>query len=93
MKRPLAKFGLPFEKVTPLVHFPKPLNVRGITRVRLNMQFQQEWPKVKKITALSIFWRKTENSLNLALWCASRRDRQFFFVAALHAVCPWKAID
>ena len=26
----------------------------------LNMQFQQEWPKDKKITALSIFWRKTE---------------------------------
>ena len=26
----------------------------------LNMQFQQDWPKDKKITALSIFWRKTE---------------------------------
>ena len=25
----------------------------------LNMQFQQDWPKDKKITALSIFWRKT----------------------------------
>ena len=24
------------------------------------MQFQQYWPKDKKITALSIFWRKTE---------------------------------
>ena len=24
------------------------------------MQFQQDWPKDKKITALSIFWRKTE---------------------------------
>ena len=24
------------------------------------MQFQQNWPKDKKITALSIFWRKTE---------------------------------
>ena len=24
------------------------------------MQFQQDWPKVEKITALSIFWRKTE---------------------------------
>ena len=26
---------------------------------RLNMQFQQDWPEDKKITALSIFWRKT----------------------------------
>ena len=25
------------------------------------MQFQQDWPKEKKITALSIFGRKTEN--------------------------------
>ena len=25
----------------------------------LNMQFQQDWPKGKKITALLIFWRKT----------------------------------
>ena len=24
------------------------------------MQFQQDWPKDKKMTALSIFWRKTE---------------------------------
>ena len=24
------------------------------------MQFRQDWPKDKKITALSIFWRKTE---------------------------------
>ena len=24
------------------------------------MEFQQDWPKDKKITALSIFWRKTE---------------------------------
>ena len=24
------------------------------------MQFQQDWPKDKKITTLSIFWRKTE---------------------------------
>ena len=24
------------------------------------MQFQQDWPKDKKFTALSIFWRKTE---------------------------------
>ena len=27
---------------------------------RLNVQFQQDWPKDKKITALLIFWLKTE---------------------------------
>ena len=27
---------------------------------RLNMQFQQDWAKDKKSTALSILWRKTE---------------------------------
>ena len=26
----------------------------------LNMEFQQDWPKDEKITALSIFWWKTE---------------------------------
>ena len=26
---------------------------------RLNMQFQQDWPKDKKVTALLIFWLKT----------------------------------
>ena len=37
------------------------------------MQFQQDCPKDKKITALSIFWRKTwKISLDGALWCASR---------------------
>ena len=33
MRRTLAKFGLPFEKATPLVHFPKalkrPRNIAG----------------------------------------------------------------
>ena len=24
------------------------------------MQFQQDWPKDEKLTALSIFWRRTE---------------------------------
>ena len=27
----------------------------------LNMQFLQDWPKCKKITALSIFWPKKKN--------------------------------
>ena len=31
---------------------------------RLNMQFQQDWPKDKKIAALSIFWRKTKKFLS-----------------------------
>ena len=60
----------------------------------LNMQFQQDWPKDKKITALFIFWRKTwKNFARLSIIVRLLRDRQFFFVAALHAVCQWKAID
>ena len=31
--------------------------LKGLHLGRLNMQFQQDWPKDKKITALSIFWR------------------------------------
>ena len=29
---------------------------------RLNMQFQQDWPKDKKITDLLIFWLKTKKN-------------------------------
>ena len=38
-----------------------------------NMQFQQDWPKDKKITALSIFWLKTEKIRSTErLLCAPR---------------------
>ena len=63
VRRTLAKFGLPFEKATPLVHFPKalkrPRNNAGLANGRLNMEFQQDCPKDKTITALLIFWLKT----------------------------------
>ena len=86
MRRTLAKFGLSFEKATPLVHFPKiqhegsglepptkrselPLFFAAIRQAErrwkaldlgsLNMQFQQDWPKDKKITALLNFCWKT----------------------------------
>ena len=36
------------------------------------MQVEQDWPKDKKVTALSIFWRKTDISDDGALWCGSR---------------------
>ena len=35
MSRTLSKFCLHFDEATPLVHFPKALKVRGITRVLL----------------------------------------------------------
>ena len=34
----------------------------------LNMQFQQDWPKDKKITALLSFWRKTEKFRSTELY-------------------------
>ena len=33
--------------------------LKAIHLGRLNMQFQQDWPKDTKITALSIFWWTT----------------------------------
>ena len=51
MSRTLAKFGVPYDKATPLAHFPKHLKrPRNTARHlgRLNMQFQQDWPKDKK---------------------------------------------
>ena len=40
MSRTLSKFSLPFDEATTLVHFPKALNCRGITRVLLSMVFK-----------------------------------------------------
>ena len=57
------------------------------------MQFQQDWPKDKKITALLIFWWKTEKFRSTELYGAALEDRQFFFVAALWAVRQWKAVN
>ena len=57
------------------------------------MQFQQDWPKDKKITAISIFWLKTEKFRSTELYGAPLEGSTIFFVAALHAVCQWKAID
>ena len=34
------------------------------------MQFQQDWPKDEKITALSIFWRKTDKFRSTELYGA-----------------------
>ena len=34
------------------------------------MQFEQDWPKDKKITALSIFWQKTEKFRSTELYGA-----------------------
>ena len=59
------------------------------------MQFQQDWPKDTKITALSIFladnlekFRSTEH-----YGAPLEGIDNFFFVAALWAVRQWKGID
>ena len=58
------------------------------------MQFQQDWPKDKKITALSIFWRKTEKFRSTEHYGAPLEGSTlFFFAAALWAVRQWKAVD
>ena len=85
----LAKFGLPFEKATPLVHFPKALerprnNVgparrqKAIHLGRLNMQFQHDWPKDKQITALLSFCLKTEKFRSTELYGAPLEGSTIF---------------
>ena len=40
---------------------------------RFNMQFQQDWPKDKKLKLFKFFgWKLRKISLNWAQWCASR---------------------
>ena len=55
------------------------------------MQFQQDWPKDKKITALSIFWRITEKFRSTEYYGAALEGSTIFLVAALCAVRQWKA--
>ena len=57
------------------------------------MQYQQDWPKDKKITALSFFWRKTEKFRSLEHYGVALDGSTIFFVAALWAVRQWKAVD
>ena len=42
------------------------------------MQFQQDWPKDKKITALLIFWRKTEKFRSTELYGAALEGSTIF---------------
>ena len=44
----------------------------------LNMQFQQDWPKDKKITALLIFWLKTEKFCSTELYGAPLEGSTIF---------------
>ena len=57
------------------------------------MQFQQDWPEDKKITGLSIFWRKTEKFRSTEHYGAPLEGSAIFFVATLWAVRQWKAVD
>ena len=42
------------------------------------MQFQQDWPKDEKITALSTFWRKTEKFRSTELYDAPLKGSTIF---------------
>ena len=58
------------------------------------MQFQQDCPTDKKITALLIFLPENfEKFRSTELYGAALEDRQFFFVAAPSAVRQWKAVN
>ena len=58
------------------------------------MQFQQDWPKDKRITALSIFlFENLEKFRSTEHYGAALEGRQIFFVAALWTVRQWKAVN
>ena len=43
------------------------------------MQFQQDWPKDKKITALEMFWLKTEKFRSTELYAPRERSTIFLY--------------
>ena len=47
------------------------------------MEFQQDWPKDTKITAVSIFWRKTEEFRSTEHCGASLEGSTNFFLSQL----------
>ena len=51
---------------------------RALNLGSLHMQFQQDWPKDKKITALLIFWRKTEKFRSTELYGAPLEGSTIF---------------
>ena len=58
------------------------------------MQFQHDWPKDNKITALlNFFCLKTEKYRATELYDAPLEGSTFFFTAAPPAVLPWIALD
>ena len=57
------------------------------------MQFQQDWAKNKRITALLIFCLKTEKFRLTELYGAPLEGSSFFFIATPHAVRLWRAVD
>ena len=57
------------------------------------MQFQQDWAKNKRITALLIFCLKTEKFRLTELYGAPPEGSTFFFIATPHAVRQWRAVD
>ena len=48
------------------------------------MQFQHDWPKDKKITAISIFWRKTEKFRSNEHYGAALEGSTIFSLSQLY---------
>ena len=60
----------------------------------LSMQFQQDWPEDRKITALIFLHENVEKILSTErLSCASGGINNFFFSAAPQTLHRWKALD
>ena len=57
------------------------------------MQFQQDWPKDKKFTALHFLAENLEKFRSIELYGAPLEGSTILLIAALHALCQWKAID
>ena len=59
----------------------------------LNMQFQHDWPKDKKLQLLIFLPENLEENRSTELYDAPLEGSTVFFTAAPPAVLPWIALD
>ena len=57
------------------------------------MQFQQDWPKDEKITALNFLPENSEKFCWTELYDAPLEGSTIFFIAAPWTIRLWKAVD
>ena len=59
----------------------------------LNMQFQQVWPKDKKLQLFNFFTKTWKFFAQLSVYHAPQEGSTIFFSTAPRAVLRWKAIE